>query len=54
MPKPPSGNVRVNVFLTNKTLRALKMLANRRGTSYSELVRTACHEYVIREKEKLA
>ena len=52
MAKQPSNNIRVNVFIPAKTLKALRTLAARRGTSYSELVRTACRDYAVTELSK--
>jgi metal-responsive CopG/Arc/MetJ family transcriptional regulator len=48
----PVGKTRVNVFLPNKLLHATKVLANLRATSYSEIIRQATAEYVVRELKK--
>lgn len=47
-----NDKTRVNVFLPNKLLHATKVLANMRATSYSEIVRQATAEYVVRELKK--
>lgn len=52
MPRPRTENVRVNVFMEPKVLRALKMLAKRRGTTYSQLIRDASREFVVVELKK--
>lgn len=40
---------RVNVVLPERLLQAAKLLADRRGTSYSQIIRSALREYVIEE-----
>ena len=47
-----NDKTRVNVFLPNKLLHATKVLANMRATSYSEIIRQATAEYVVRELKK--
>ena len=49
MPRPKTDNVRINIFMEPKILRAMKMLAARRGTTYSQLMRDACREFAVRE-----
>ena len=53
MPRPASGNVRINMLINPKVLAALKVLAKRRNTTFSELLRDASEEYVRREVAKL-
>lgn len=40
---------RINAYIPIKTMDALRALAKRRGTTYSELLRTAAREYAVRE-----
>lgn len=44
----------MNVIVPNQTLKIAKFLAGRRGTTYSELIRTALSEFLRDEllKEK--
>ena len=47
MARPKTDNIRVNIFMEPKVLHALKTLATRRGTTYSQLVRDACREFAV-------
>ena len=49
MPRPKLGNVRINLLIQPKVLAALRKLANIKGTTYSELLRTAAEQYVRQE-----
>ncbi len=53
MPRPPSGNIRVNFYIDPRVLAALRKLARRRGTTYSDLIRMATNAYVISELRTL-
>jgi len=46
------GHTKVNVFIDPTVLSALRWLAKARGTSYSELIRTAAKQYVLQEISK--
>ena len=48
----PQKKVRINVLLPQNLLAAARLLANRRGSSYSDVVRTALHRYVQEELRK--
>ncbi len=52
MARPKTDNVRINTFMEPKILHALKTLAKRRGTTYSQLIRDACRQFVIRELKR--
>jgi predicted DNA binding CopG/RHH family protein len=53
MPRPPpKDKERINFFIPTKTLDALKALASRRGTNYSELLRQAAREFAVAELTK--
>ena len=52
MARPKTDNVRINTFMEPKILHALKTLAKRRGTTYSQLIRDASRELVIRELKR--
>ncbi len=52
MARPKTDNIRVNVFMEPKILHALKTLAVRRGTTYSQLIRDASRTFVIAELKK--
>jgi len=52
MARPKTDNERINVFMQHDVMRALRFLAQRRGTTYSELIRSATREFVIREVPK--
>ena len=44
--------MRINLYFQENVLEGLRRLAEARGTTYSELIRVACHDYVIREGGK--
>lgn len=52
MARQKTGNERVNVYMQADVMRGLRFLAQRRGTSYSELIRVAARDFVIREVPK--
>ncbi len=52
MARPKTDNIRINTFMEPKILHALKTLAKRRGTTYSQLIRDACRQFVIRELKR--
>ena len=49
MPRVPSGMVRINLFVQPKVLQVFKTLAQRRGTTYSQLMREALRNYALEE-----
>ena len=49
MPRAKQGNVRINVLIQPKVLNAMKALAKRKGSTYSEEIRQACLTYVREE-----
>lgn len=52
MARTPTDSTRINYYQPNDVLNALKKLAARRGTTYSELIRMATREYALREVRK--
>ena len=44
--------IRVNFYFDEQVLSGLKNIAAIKNTTYSELIRVACREYVIREGAK--
>ncbi len=53
MPRPSNDYTRINFYIDPRALHALKKLAARDNTTYSALVRTAVHDYVMSEKKRL-
>jgi hypothetical protein len=49
MARPKTGKTRINLYVPDNVLSAYKTLAQRRGTTYSELARNALREYIRRE-----
>ena len=43
---------RINFYFDTNVLDALRKLAELKGSTYSELIRVACREYVVREGTK--
>ena len=52
MPRPPTNNVRINMFIEPNVLRAAKALASRRGSTYSAVIRDATRIYVTQELKR--
>ncbi len=46
MPRPPTNSTRTNLYLPDKLTDAYRKIAQKRGISFSELVRTAMFEYL--------
>ena len=47
MAKPRSGMVKSNLFIDPKVQKGIQFLAERRGTTYSALVREAMRKFLI-------
>lgn len=43
------SRVRINFYFDEQVFEALRRIAVNKNVTYSELIRTACMEYVIRE-----
>lgn len=52
MARPNTDSERVNIYIPRKVMKVARALAKKRGTTYSEVVRTATREYVIAEVKK--
>lgn len=52
MAKPRSSMVKSNIYIDPKVQRGIRYLAEKRGTSYSELVRQAMRVFLIDELKK--
>jgi predicted transcriptional regulator len=48
MAKPRSGMIKSNLFIDPKVQKGLQFLAEKRGTTFSALVREAMREFLIR------
>lgn len=44
--------VRINFYFDSQVFEAMRKLAVLKNVTYSELIRAACREYVIREGQK--
>jgi len=53
MTRPSTGKKKVNIFMDEKILEALRRIGAARGVTYSELVREACRRYVFEEGGKV-
>lgn len=49
MPRRKSDSTRINYYQPNSVLKVIKYLAKKRGRTVSDLLRTAVHEYAVRE-----
>ena len=55
MTRTSVGNrAHVHFYLDEQILDGLRRVAMLRNTTYSELIRTACREYLVREDAKAA
>lgn len=52
MAKPRSSMVKSNIYIDPKVQKGIRYLAEKRGTSYSELVRQAMRVFLIDELRK--
>lgn len=52
MARPSTDSERVNVYIPKKVMKAARVLAAIRGTTYSEVIRNATREYVVAEINK--
>jgi metal-responsive CopG/Arc/MetJ family transcriptional regulator len=48
-----TGSTKINVYVPDNVLAALKKLAEMKGTTYSELIRVASQRYVVQEGPKM-
>jgi len=48
MAKPRTGMIKSNLFIDPKVQKGMQYLAERKGTTYSALVREAMRDYVVR------
>lgn len=53
MPRHQNDLIKVNLYFQPQVLEAIKRVAHVKGTTYSELIRTACREYALREGGKI-
>lgn len=53
MTRASAGNEKINIYFNSQVLAALKRLALARGTTYSELIREASREFVLKEGPKV-
>lgn len=49
MTRGSAGNDKINIYFNAQVLAALKRIALARGTTYSELIREACRDFVLKE-----
>lgn len=53
MTRSTAGNTKINIYFNAQVLSALKRLALARGTTYSELIREATRDFVLKEGPKV-
>lgn len=47
MVRTKNDRIRINLYCDNRVFEALRRIAEVRGTTYSELIRIACRDYVL-------
>ena len=53
MTRPSTGKSKVNIYLDDRMVEALRRIGEARGVTYSELIREACRRYVYAEGGKV-
>ena len=53
MVRTANDRIKINMYFQNRVLEGMRRIAEAKGTTYSELIREACREYVIREGAKV-
>lgn len=53
MVRTPTGRTRINYHEHPAVLEALKRIATLRGTTYSDLIRVATRDFVLRQGQKV-
>lgn len=53
MTRAAAGNSKINIYFNARVLKALRAMAAVQGTTYSELIRRASEEYVIKHGPKV-
>lgn len=53
MVRTRTDRVKINIYFQERVLEGMRRLATARGTTYSELIREACREFVVREGGKV-
>lgn len=53
MVRTRTDRIKINIYFQERVLEGMRRLAAARGTTYSELIREACREYVVREGGKV-
>lgn len=52
-PRKSVDRKKINIYFQENVLEGLRRLAEARGTTYSELIREACRQYVVNESGKV-
>lgn len=53
MTRAAAGNSKINIYFNDRVLEALRKLARLQGSTYSELIRRASEEYVVKHAGKI-
>ncbi len=53
MTRPSTGKSKINIYVDDRMLEALRRIGAARGVTYSELIRDACRKYVFAEGGKV-
>lgn len=53
MTRAAAGNSKINIYFNDRVLEALRKLARLQGTTYSELIRRASEEFVVKNAGKI-
>lgn len=53
MSRTSTGNTKINIYFNDQVLEALKKMAIARGTTYSELIREAARDYVLKKAPQI-
>jgi hypothetical protein len=47
MVRTKNDRLRLNLYFDNRVFEAIRRIAEARGTTYSEIIRIACRQYVL-------
>jgi 16S rRNA U516 pseudouridylate synthase RsuA-like enzyme len=53
MTRTTAGNSKINIYFNDGVLKALKVMARAKGTTYSELIREASRQFVLKNAAEM-
>lgn len=53
MTRVTAGNSKINIYFNDGVLKAFRVMARARGTTYSELIREACRQFALKNAAEI-